>query len=263
MAPKILLGYDEEKNSSYTLAVDIWSLGCVIFRLLTRQLPLPQNKGLRLYWFSKTSFPANFLIENQVSEDGVSLVSEMMKSNPANRITMATALHHPWFFIQESRPMPRCQNSHEEYREEEPEEEPKIEHASFQPCTSVPFDGDEISILEDDLLPRGAIISFSVSDTYLPNESLKDLRNENAEHLGTQRVEVQRTILKEKDFDPHLSTENLTNPYGRHRGGVQSDLKTLENQKRTFGKEHRHTLHSMSKLARSYRTLHRYQRQCN
>ncbi|MCJ1347857.1 hypothetical protein MMC31_006087 [Peltigera leucophlebia] len=262
MAPEILLGYDEEENSSYTLAVDIWSLGCVIFRLLTRQLPFPQNKGLRLYWFSKTSFPANILIENQVSEDGVSLVSEMMKSNPVNRIAMATALHHPWFFIQESRPMPRCQNSHEEYREEEPDEEPAIEQTSFQPYTSVPFDGDEISTWEDDLLSRGAIIPSSASDTYFPNESINDLRNENADHLRTQRVEVQRTILREKNFDPHLSTENLFNPYRtprRRRGGVQSDLDTLENKKRTFGKEHRHTLHFMSKLAKSYRTLHRYQ----
>ncbi|MCJ1345121.1 hypothetical protein MMC31_003326 [Peltigera leucophlebia] len=261
MAPEILLGSDEEDHSSYTLAVDIWSLGCVIFRLLTRHLPFPQNKGLRLYWFSKTLFPANILIENQVSEDGVSLVSEMMKSNPANRITVATALHHPWFFIQESRPMPRCQNSHEEYREEAPEEEPEIEQAPIQPYTSVPFDGDGI-ILEDNLLSRGAIIPSSASDTSLPNESLKDLRNGDAEHLETQRIEAQRPILRDKDFDPHLSTENLTNPYRkprRHRDRVQSDQDTLENQKRTFGKEHRHTLHSMSKLAKSYRSHHRYQ----
>lgn len=32
MAPEILLDYDDdEEDSSYTLAVDIWSLGCVIF----------------------------------------------------------------------------------------------------------------------------------------------------------------------------------------------------------------------------------------
>lgn len=29
----------EEQNMSYTLAVDIWSLGYVLFRLLTQQLP--------------------------------------------------------------------------------------------------------------------------------------------------------------------------------------------------------------------------------
>ncbi|MCJ1342935.1 hypothetical protein MMC31_001124 [Peltigera leucophlebia] len=261
MAPEILLDYDEEENSSYTLAVDIWSHGCVIFRLLTRQLPFPQNKALRLYWFSKTSFPANILIENHVSEDGVSLVCVMMKPNPANRVTAATALHHPWISTQESRPMPRCQSSHEEYREEEPEEEPEIEQSPIQSYTSVLFDGHG-SILEDDTLSPGAISPSFSSDTYSLDESLKDLRNEDATHLETQRAELQRPILGEKDFDSHLSMGNLANPHRKprqHRGGVQSGLNTPETQKRTLGKEHRHILHSMSALAKFYRTFHRYQ----
>ena len=37
IAPEVVLSYNEEKGISYTLAVDIWSLGCVIFRLVTRQ----------------------------------------------------------------------------------------------------------------------------------------------------------------------------------------------------------------------------------
>ena len=44
MAPEILLeNDDEEQNSSYTLAVDIWGLECVLFRLLTQKLPFPQG----------------------------------------------------------------------------------------------------------------------------------------------------------------------------------------------------------------------------
>lgn len=40
MAPEIFLGNgDEKQDGTHTLAVDIWSLGCVLFRLLTRRLP--------------------------------------------------------------------------------------------------------------------------------------------------------------------------------------------------------------------------------
>lgn len=48
MAPEILLGNydDEEEDSSYTLVVNIWSLGCVLFRLLTQRLPFPLERDL-------------------------------------------------------------------------------------------------------------------------------------------------------------------------------------------------------------------------
>ncbi len=105
MAPELLFeNDDEDQDSPYTLAVDIWSLGCVLFRLLSQQLPFPLLKHLRLYWRSKKTFPIDILIKHKVSEDGVSLISEMMKSNPTDRMTVAMALLHSWVSIQE--PMP-------------------------------------------------------------------------------------------------------------------------------------------------------------
>lgn len=57
MAAEILLEYsDEEQGSPYTLAIDIWSLGCVPFRLLTQRLLFPLGKDLRLYWRLKKNF---------------------------------------------------------------------------------------------------------------------------------------------------------------------------------------------------------------
>lgn len=43
MAPEMSWGnyddMDDEEAFPFTVAVDIWSLGCVLFRLLTRELP--------------------------------------------------------------------------------------------------------------------------------------------------------------------------------------------------------------------------------
>ena len=140
MAPEILLdSNNEDQDSPYTLAVDIWSLGCVLFRLLTQQLPFPQERHLRLYWRSKKPFPADILIKHSVSEDGVSLVSEMMKSNPADRMTVTMALLHSWVSIQEPTPTPGNLDSFEKSVEDELDGKPAKEGSATESrkCTSV------------------------------------------------------------------------------------------------------------------------------
>lgn len=95
MALEILLENNNgEQDLPYTLAVDIWSLGCVLFRLLTQQLPFIRKRYLKLYWHLKKQFPSDILIKRGVSENSVSFVSEMIKPNPADRITLTMALLH-------------------------------------------------------------------------------------------------------------------------------------------------------------------------
>ena len=105
MAPEILFeNDDEDQDSPYTVAVDIWSLGCALFRLLSHQLPFPKLKHLRLYWRSKKPFPTDILIKHGVSEDSISFISDTMKSNPADRMTVTMALLHSWVSNQECTP---------------------------------------------------------------------------------------------------------------------------------------------------------------
>src|SRR5436190_18197749 len=47
-APEIT-GYVEEESSGYSNAVDMWSLGCVIYILLARQVPFPNFPSLKKF----------------------------------------------------------------------------------------------------------------------------------------------------------------------------------------------------------------------
>lgn len=124
MAPEILFeSNDDEQNLPHTLAIDMWSLGCVLFRLLTQGFPFPQGRDLRLYLRSRKPFPSDILIKHNVSEDGVSLISKMMKSNPADRMTVTMALLHSWVTIKESTPTPRYFDFSKENIEDELDDE--------------------------------------------------------------------------------------------------------------------------------------------
>ena len=93
MAPEIIFeNDDEDQYLSYTVAVDIWSLGYMLFRLLTRQFPFPELRDLRLYWRSKRPFSTDILINHSVSEDGISFISDTMKSHPADCMNVTMAL---------------------------------------------------------------------------------------------------------------------------------------------------------------------------
>ena len=139
MAPEIQIqNDDEDQDLPYTLAVDIWSLGCVLFRLLTHQLPFPEFRHLRLYWRSRKPFPTDILIEHSVSEDGISLISEMMKSHPADRMTVTMALLHSWVSIQESTPACGDLDSFKEKVEDELDGKSANEYTATKSRKSIP-----------------------------------------------------------------------------------------------------------------------------
>lgn len=119
MAAEIL--FHEDQFPLHTQAVDIWSLGCMLFRLLTHQLPFPEFRHLQLCWRSKKPFLTNILIEHSVSGGGISLISEIMKSNPVDRMTVTTALLHSWVSIQEPTPPLGDPNSFKNNPEDEPD----------------------------------------------------------------------------------------------------------------------------------------------
>ena len=116
--PEILLG-----SKSYSLPVDIWSVGCIIAQMFTRQPLFPGDSEIdELYkifqilgtpnekiWPEVTQLPSykptfpQWRAQNLESVLNchdpllVDLISQMLRYDPASRITARDALDHPYF----------------------------------------------------------------------------------------------------------------------------------------------------------------------
>lgn len=104
-APEIL-GYIDEESSEYTNAVDLWSLGCVTYELLTRVVPFATARSLSLYCKGKTPFPKEPLVAQGVSNTAVNFIEGLMRPNPLERLTVDTAIEDPWLTQPASSPEP-------------------------------------------------------------------------------------------------------------------------------------------------------------
>ncbi|KAF1837853.1 kinase-like protein [Decorospora gaudefroyi] len=78
----------------YTVAVDIWSLGEIVFRALTNEPPF--RTTLASYIRGTAPFPMRVLAFYGVSEEGCDLVKSLLEPMPSSRITAGEALDHPW-----------------------------------------------------------------------------------------------------------------------------------------------------------------------
>ena len=102
LAPEVLVrfGYLDddilEVCEEYTVAVDIWSLGEIVFRALTAE-PVFLNRSLRKYIMGTLSFPLDVLRAHGVSCEGCDLLKRLMAPMPKDRLTVREALGHKWF----------------------------------------------------------------------------------------------------------------------------------------------------------------------
>jgi len=97
-APEVLGLDSNSETSDYTNAVDIWSLGCVIFELLVGTKLFLLEGQVSRYFFGKWPFPEDQLIglSPPMDNPGISLLKSMLVIQPEDRPTATGALRNTW-----------------------------------------------------------------------------------------------------------------------------------------------------------------------
>ncbi|KAJ5234999.1 uncharacterized protein N7469_004167 [Penicillium citrinum] len=111
-APEISGYYESTKNLyGYDQAVDMWSLGCVVFELLTQTVPFEDALSILKFCDGKLPFPEDELLL-KVGLEGTAFVRSLIQANPRHRLTASDALESPWI-IQENQLRPALSDIHD------------------------------------------------------------------------------------------------------------------------------------------------------
>ena len=91
MAPEI---FNEKK---YNEKADIWSLGIVMYILLTGKAPYFGNDDERIISQAKKGvFNRKLLTETKISKQALTLIDKLLEKDPKTRLSAEEALKDPW-----------------------------------------------------------------------------------------------------------------------------------------------------------------------
>ncbi|KAI9782137.1 MAG: hypothetical protein M1839_005484 [Geoglossum umbratile] len=79
----------------YENAVDMWSLGCIIYRIATKKIPFPTPKAVFKFCRGVLPFPERPLLA-KISVDGAEFIKSLITPTPRDRLSAVSALEAPW-----------------------------------------------------------------------------------------------------------------------------------------------------------------------
>ncbi|VVA99164.1 unnamed protein product [Arabis nemorensis] len=97
MAPEVIMN-----NNGYTLAVDVWSLGCTILEMATSKPPWSQFEGVAAL-FKIGNSKDTPEIPDHLSNDAKNFIRLCLQRNPALRPTAFQLLEHPFLRVHAAR----------------------------------------------------------------------------------------------------------------------------------------------------------------
>jgi serine/threonine protein kinase len=93
LAPEVL---STGNSDGHTASVDIWALGCVVYRMVTGGLPFPTVDEVYSYRFGIRGFPRQELELVNLSNAGLAFIESLVKVDPEKRATAELALKSDW-----------------------------------------------------------------------------------------------------------------------------------------------------------------------
>jgi len=99
-APEILGALDSSlETSEYTCAVDIWSLGCVIFEVLVGRVLFRKEFFVWHFCYGKARSMLEPLREVVSEEGGFEFVCGLLSPDPVGRPSAGEGLRDPWLSV--------------------------------------------------------------------------------------------------------------------------------------------------------------------
>lgn len=84
-------------QQSYKLSVDIWSIGVVLYILLSGKVPFPGRTETEIiYNVLRGEYHFNHAAFNDVSDDCKDLIRKCLVRDPESRISASNSLQHQW-----------------------------------------------------------------------------------------------------------------------------------------------------------------------
>ncbi|CCH59223.1 hypothetical protein TBLA_0B03840 [Henningerozyma blattae CBS 6284] len=119
VAPEVISGKnaatENDDRIEYSSLVDMWSIGCLVYVILTAHLPFSGSTQQELYeQINRGSYHEGPLKDYRVSEEARDFIESLIQVDPNNRLTAKDALKHEWIklgiFGSESQSMSQSQS---------------------------------------------------------------------------------------------------------------------------------------------------------
>ncbi|EDO17146.1 hypothetical protein Kpol_1072p16 [Vanderwaltozyma polyspora DSM 70294] len=101
VAPEVIGGKnsaeENEDRIEYSSLVDMWSIGCLVYVILTGHLPFSGSTQDQLYkQICRGSYHEGPLKDFRISDEARDFIDSLLQVSPNKRLTAIKALNHPW-----------------------------------------------------------------------------------------------------------------------------------------------------------------------